>query len=161
MSVPIVVLSRIVPKRPGDPILGNVQLPPECGGAFFPSVERPWANNEHGVSCILPAPGGSPIDYAVEMRDSPKHGRVYGLMDVEGRSDVEMHSANVYFQLLGCIALGLQHEAFSAGSIGPGMPPVDTVGVSASKAAMTRFVESLGGKPFKLRIQWALPKEDA
>lgn len=71
------------------------------GKRFCYVLERPWLNNQHGVSCI---PAGT---YTVRRRWSQKHGRdVWGLLDVPGRTDIEIHSAADPRQLQGCIAPG-------------------------------------------------------
>lgn len=65
------------------------------------TIERPWRNNQEGVSCI---PAGS---YACSLRFSPAHGfAVFGVDAVPNRTDIEIHAANLPTQLLGCIALG-------------------------------------------------------
>jgi hypothetical protein len=69
-------------------------------GTVFDSIERPWKDNHHGISCI---PTGT---YKCTWFDSPKHGWCYLVNDVPERSDIEIHSANWSWQLLGCIAIG-------------------------------------------------------
>lgn len=65
------------------------------------TIERPWLDNQNGVSCI---PAGV---YPCALRFSPHHGfAVFGVTNVPHRTDVEIHAANVPTQLLGCIALG-------------------------------------------------------
>lgn len=65
------------------------------------TIERPWAANAHGISCI---PAGS---YTCSLRFSPHHGfAVFGVDHVPNRSDIEIHAANLPTQLLGCVALG-------------------------------------------------------
>ena len=65
------------------------------------TIERPWLDNQSGVSCI---PAGT---YTCSLRFSPHHGfAVFGVDQVPNRSDVEIHAANLASQLLGCIALG-------------------------------------------------------
>lgn len=75
-------------------------------GAELYSVELPWRDNQTGISCI---PLGV---YRCEIYNSPKHGRVYLLQHVPGRSSIEIHVANFggdrakgwHSELLGCIA---------------------------------------------------------
>ena len=70
------------------------------------SLELPWRGNQRGLSCI---PEGI---YRCVMVRSPRMGRVYGVCDVPGRSNVLIHSANLAgdihlgwdTQLQGCIA---------------------------------------------------------
>ncbi len=71
------------------------------GSAECQTIERPWAENAHGISCI---PAGT---YPVKLSFSPHHGfAVFGVEDVPNRSDIEIHAANLPTQLLGCVALG-------------------------------------------------------
>lgn len=74
-------------------------------------VERPWLDNQPRISCI---PTGS---YTVQRYESPSKGPVFSVLDVPGRSDIEIHAANWFFQLEGCIAVGdsiEQSEYFGA-----------------------------------------------
>lgn len=67
------------------------------------TLELPWKDNQHGVSCI---PAGT---YVCQRRWSERHqSEVFGLLNVPERSDIELHVANFARQLLGCIALGTQ-----------------------------------------------------
>ena len=70
------------------------------------TVERPWADNETGVSCVLPAPNDAPIAYCCQSYESPKHGKVWMLQKVKDRLDVEIHAANTINDLEGCIGVG-------------------------------------------------------
>ncbi len=73
----------------GDPIQSHVF-----------TIERPWLNNQHGISCI---PNGV---YDVEKYISPTKGDVWLLQNVPNRSEIEIHPANFASQLEGCIAPG-------------------------------------------------------
>ena len=96
-------------------------------GKSYKTVERPWVDNLQGVSCIPPG------RYLCRFQWSEKHGRpLYHALGVPGREEIEIHAANVFEQLLGCIAVGLDHAKFLAGSIHPGVPTVDMVGVTHS-----------------------------
>jgi hypothetical protein len=65
------------------------------------TLELPWKDNAHGVSCI---PAGT---YTAKRRFSPRHhGEVFGLVDVPDRSDIEIHAGNFAKDSLGCILLG-------------------------------------------------------
>lgn len=133
-----------------DGVFGDLYL--ESGWSCR-TVERPWAGNEQGVSCILPEPGGAPITYVASVYDSPKHGTVYMLKNVEGRTDVEMHPANLYIQLLGCIALGVNQVLFKAGTVHG--QDSDMQGVTQSQVAFDSFMAALNGEDLNLTIQWA------
>lgn len=71
-------------------------------GTELITLERPWLNNEPFVSCI---PEGQ---YVVCRNQTGKH-QWYGLLDVEGRSFIEIHTATRVDHLEGCI--GLQSDA--------------------------------------------------
>jgi hypothetical protein len=64
------------------------------------TLELPWMNNENGKSCI---PAGI---YPAEKFESPTHGWCFLLKNVPDRKMIEIHVANYFRQLLGCIAVG-------------------------------------------------------
>lgn len=72
---------------------------------FCVTLERPWLNNESYISCI---PSGT---YELELFKSPKffpkyNRKIYCLKNVEKRTNILIHSANVMTELEGCIAVG-------------------------------------------------------
>lgn len=80
----------------------------DCGSEYC-AGELPERNNQSGISCI---PAGT---YYCLWQFSPKHGLCYHVLDVPGRSDIEIHVANfvgdvnkgLKSDLLGCITLGM------------------------------------------------------
>lgn len=63
------------------------------------SIELPWKDNQHGISCI---PEGS---YLLTKRYSPRHQWHFSVNDVPNRSDILVHTFNhAIGQSLGCIA---------------------------------------------------------
>lgn len=74
------------------------------------TTELPWRDNLRQKSCI---PIGS---YVCKLVNSPRFGKVYGVFDVPGRSNVLIHSANLggntdlgwSTELQGCIAPSLK-----------------------------------------------------
>ena len=63
------------------------------------TIELPWKNNEHKVSCI---PEGK---YAIRKRFNRKFGAHFMVMDVKDREDILIHPANnALKELEGCIA---------------------------------------------------------
>jgi hypothetical protein len=82
---------------------------------FAVTVERPWLDNQTGISCI---PAGHYIckrcrtspDYG--FRDSPKFGDTFQVMNVPGRSLILFHKGNLDEDSHGCIILGEQYEPF-------------------------------------------------
>ena len=117
-------------------------------GTQYHSLELPWRDNETGKSCI---PIGT---YTCKWLNSPKHGWCYHLVDVPGRSFIEVHSANYggdvdkgrVSELLGCIALGL-----SVGVMYPDNHPAQ-MAILSSKAAIAAFNEKMQQQDFMLVI---------
>ena len=65
------------------------------------SLERGWRNNANNISCV---PLGT---YTVVLEYSPRFKmNLWELKNVPNRSECKFHSANYWFQLNGCIALG-------------------------------------------------------
>ena len=64
------------------------------------TLELPWLDNKKNISCIYEG------NFPYETYNSPEHGKVLLILDVEGRTMIEIHSANYTRQILGCIALG-------------------------------------------------------
>lgn len=69
----------------------------EFDAVLCQTLERPYTGDH---PCI---PAGV---YTVEPYQSPKHGNVWQIMNVHGRTNIEIHPANFSSQLLGCIAVG-------------------------------------------------------
>src|SRR3990167_9842271 len=130
------------------------------------SLELPWRDNLPGKSCI---PSG---DYLFRWRsDSPKNGECFETWDdpttplkedVEGRSAIQIHPANLAgdrdygyaCQLEGCIAPGKGIAVFwvkppAAADVRPQR------GITQSRQALKELVSSLGLDTFRLKIQWA------
>jgi hypothetical protein len=102
------------------------------------SLEPP-AHGEH--PCI---PAG---EYICERRHSAAHhGIVFGVLDVPGRSDIEIHVGNLPCDTLGCILLGLDfgHVEKATGESGDG--------VLGSKAAFLSFMADHPEQRFTLSV---------
>jgi hypothetical protein len=108
------------------------------GKAFCVTIERPWLNNQHIVSCI---PAG---EYQIKIINSPRHGKVYEVQNVPNRSDIQIHIANFYDELEGCIALG---QSFA--TIG------GKRGIANSKQAIWAFMLAMGEAEANLIIREA------
>lgn len=68
-------------------------------GVICYTIELPWLNNTRRISCI---PEG---EYEIVPFKSKKHGDVYTLKGVPGRSAILIHAANIaQKELNGCIA---------------------------------------------------------
>lgn len=100
----------------------------------FYTVERPWLDNKPNVSCI---PVGT---YEMGWRESPRFGETWHIKDVPDRTYILIHVANYARDVEGCIGLGM-------GLMG------DTVAVSESKKAVTRFEELTKGGEWQLKIE--------
>lgn len=112
------------------------------------TVELPWRDNRPQRSCI---PKGM---YSCSLVKSPKFGRVYGVHNVPGRSNVLIHSANLAgdvdmgwdTQLHGCIApvtrLGAMRNKSGA---------MQRCGL-VSRPALAKLMTWAGGQPFTLEI---------
>ena len=69
----------------------------------FKTVELPWKDNQRRISCIPPG------TYTAIKHTSPKFGPCLWILDVPGRSEILIHPANYWHDLLGCIAPGEDH----------------------------------------------------
>lgn len=105
--------------------------------------ELPWRDNKPNYSCI---PAGV---YVVQVRHSPKYGKVYHVTGVDGRSYILFHQGNYCGDRLlgfktnvqGCILLGRKR-----GRLG------GQRAVLSSRPARRRFETEMGMKPFKLEV---------
>lgn len=111
------------------------------------TMEPPWLENFRDRSCI---PTGT---YQVEIRDSPKYGRVYEVKDVPDRSFIEFHLGNFG----GDEELGLRSD--TDGCILPGKShwylPVNNVdqwAVLSSTTTLAAFMKKMNEQPFELKI---------
>lgn len=114
-------------------------------------LEKPDLDNKPDVSCVLKK------TRLTTWKLSPKHGWCYHLDDTDGRTDVEIHAANVHEQLLGCLAPGLLKASFTKDSLHPGMPSRLMVGVTSSGAALKALEKDMQDEngqqmPFYLTI---------
>ena len=64
------------------------------------TLERPWHQNAHRVSCI---PAGQ---YVAKRHQSPKFGECFEVTGVPDRDDILFHAGNTAADSLGCILLG-------------------------------------------------------
>lgn len=70
-------------------------------GFFCDTLERPWKNNQSGISCI---PKGT---YKVKWTFSPRFLRfTYEVQAVPKRSGIRFHVGNFFFNVEGCVLLG-------------------------------------------------------
>jgi len=72
------------------------------GVKILGTLELSWKNNEPNISCI---PEGK---YSVKTTYSPKYKKnMWQIMDVPNRNGIRIHSGNYYFDISGCILLGM------------------------------------------------------
>lgn len=129
----------------------------------FPVIELPWDDNSPHYSCIPPGPGAGVIVYVCKLDATSKwspraDGRLYHVMDVEGRSLIKIHAAtwagdvrkHYHSDLLGCIAPGM-----SRGLLAPPDTGQLQEAVLRSRAALTTIMNFLGDDDFELEVSWA------
>jgi len=107
------------------------------------SLELPWKDNQRNISCI---PAGM---YKVNIRISPKYGRIYWILEVPDRSYILIHSGNwagdvskgLKTHTNGCILLG-KYTGILQGQ----------QAVLCSRPTITKFMNLLQGQSFTLNI---------
>ncbi len=107
------------------------------------TLELPWRNNQRSISCIPPG------NYKVEVRVSPKYGKVYWVRKVPNRSYILIHGGNyagdknkgLKTHVAGCILLGKKH-----GQLG------DQRAILNSRVAVRAFTNHMMFDPFMLNV---------
>ena len=64
------------------------------------TIERPWLNNQHDISCIPP---GTYLFYSFQ---SPHNGDCWRTDQVPNRTAIEIHAGNTVSDVDGCIIVG-------------------------------------------------------
>lgn len=113
-------------------------------GVFCNTFELPWRGNRPRRSCI---PCGA---YDVEIRQSPKFGRVYEVKFVPGRSYILTHSGNLagdvdkgfLSHVEGCILLGSRWGVINR-----------QLAILNSRPTVRRFMETMQEEPFRLLVE--------
>lgn len=101
------------------------------------SGERPWLNNQHGISCI---PTGT---YTCRWTYFPRAKKFdYMVLNVPNRTGIFIHSANFPAQVEGCIFLGKTTGMMDGQR-----------GVFVSFPAIREFNEALNKEDFQLEIK--------
>lgn len=73
------------------------------------TIERPWRNNEHSVSCI---PSGS---YTCRRVISPRFGETFEVTSVPDRTHILFHKGNTIRDTQGCIIVGAEFSRTDEG----------------------------------------------
>ena len=68
--------------------------------AQFATIELPWLNNQHNISCIPPG------TYKAKEILSPTLGWCIHIVDVPNRTGILLHYGNYYTNAKGCILVG-------------------------------------------------------
>ncbi len=113
-------------------------------GVFCNTLELPWRDNRPSRSCI---PCG---EYDVQIRQSPKFGRIYHVQNVPERTFILIHSGNLAgdvekgyrSHVEGCILLGRYFGKLKGQQA-----------VLCSRPAVSDFMERLDGQPFRLIVE--------
>lgn len=95
------------------------------------TLERPWLNNQHDVSCI---PAGTFTALRFPAGSGKRPYDVFKLTNVPGRSDIEIHIGNLPHDTEGCILLGSNFG-----------PVNGQRGITGSAAAFSKFMTSMRG----------------
>jgi hypothetical protein len=120
-------------------VFGQLWLP---DGSMLHTLERLWKDNQRDVSCILPEPGGK-VSYRVERDQTGRH-RYYRILNIPGRSNIELHTGNLMKHSRGCPLLGR------------GLTMLEGQwAVKGSRLACQRLVEVMGDEAWDLEISWS------
>lgn len=69
------------------------------------SLERGWKNNENNISCIPIGTYEIKLEYSNRFRQD-----LWEIKGVPNRAECKFHASNYWYQLNGCIALGLRSK---------------------------------------------------
>ena len=150
MNIPV---GRFLDSNEG--VFGMLQVGPGAGALILFTVERQWADNAVGKSCI---PAGT---YKLIPHHSP-HLNIdtYEIDGVPGRDAVLIHPANTEEDLLGCIGVGLSLGVVEVkADLESGMP-AKKLAVTQSQAAFKKFIAAVGGTQrtdLTVTVSWVNP----
>lgn len=108
----------------------------ESGQAICASLELPWLGNQTNMSCI---PEGV---YQVKPDVNSKGSFVFSLDNVEGRTEIDLHSGNTVLDIQGCILPGSEFGVLH------GLPAV-----LSSRKAIEVLRKVVMNQPFVLEIK--------
>lgn len=112
------------------------------------TCERPWQNNERGVSCI--PEGVYPIVPCIHHPGQPDAYPAYLLQKTDPRAEIEIHVGNTMDDVQGCILLGSE-LGFAKGKWA----------VVNSTTTFKRFMELMAGDSgtLSIRLTWDRPRD--
>lgn len=104
------------------------------------TLEPPWKNNEHNVSCI---PDGTyAVRPGVHHPGTPSAYPVPELWHVPNRTEIEIHRLNFAHNTQGCIGIGLEFGALAG-----------EMAILDSDAAWVQFFPLLGNAFWSISVQ--------
>ena len=135
-----IYLTRLVDT--GEQTVGILSIWEEGLIHSYHTLELPWKDNQHDISCIPPGV------YDWVKWESPTKGDVIKVIEVPKRTSILIHVANYVRELRGCIAPGMQVKDIDADG---------KLDVVSSRVALSRIWNHL---PFsgKLYINYANDK---
>jgi Family of unknown function (DUF5675) len=71
------------------------------------TLERPWQENQHGISCIPPG------TYQCVPHDTPEKPNCWEVTGVSGREAILIHAGNTVVDTEGCLLVGLEIDGSS------------------------------------------------
>lgn len=113
--------------------LGKCTVYDECEKPIFSclSLERGWMDNKKSISCVPKGEYICKYEYSNRFKKN-----LWELKDVPNRSECKFHSANYWYQLNGCIALGRSISDINKDGYND---------VTSSKSTMSAFEKALDG----------------
>lgn len=114
--------------------LGTCYVYNDKGDLVFKSesLERGWVNNQNQISCIPTGTYPLKLEYSDRFRK-----KLWEIYDVPNRSECKFHSANYWFELNGCIALGKQRKHIDGDAV---------MDITSSRDTMKLFHDALHGQ---------------
>jgi len=150
---------RLVISRGPSTDAGTFGAATLVGITTWDSLELPWRDNRHRLSCIPPGVYRARlIDGASVGR--PKFGMVYELQDVPGRTGILLHRANwagdvekgLHSDLEGCLTIG-EAVGVLTPAIHGGKPQM---AIQRSGAAFDGLMAATGGADIEVEIAWSV-----
>ena len=109
------------------------------------TLELGWHDNANNISCI--PEGEYTCKWTRSNRLTTAAGHdvfTYEVLNVPNRAGIRIHSANYFYQLLGCIALGDAHKDINADG---------HLDANHSGATVAKFAEVMGYGEFRLTVE--------